>query len=61
MFASLSPSQEILCRTSTGGMTLLARHAQAVQAAAPFCDATGPVVGAHHSNSRSKIWRVTNG
>ena len=61
MFASLSAAKEILCRTSTGGMTLLARHARAFQAAAPFCDATGPVVGAHHSNSRSNIWRVING
>jgi hypothetical protein len=61
MFASFPPTQEILCRTSIGGMTLLARPVRAFQAAAPFCDATGPVVGAHHSNSRSNIWRVING
>jgi hypothetical protein len=61
MYASFLSTPEVLSRRSTGGMTLLARHARAFQAAAPFYDATGPVVGAHHSNSRSNIWRVING
>ena len=61
MYSRLSLSQEIFSRASARGSTALARLARAFQAAAPFRDATGPVVGAHHSNSRSNIWRVING
>jgi len=61
MYASISPSSEIFSRASARGIIFLARLARAFQAAALFHDATGPVVGAHHSNSRSNIWRVING
>lgn len=61
MYAPASPAHDTFSRASARGMTLLARHARAFQAAATDSAATGPVVGAHHSNSRSNIWRVTNG